>query len=115
MGHALDKKAAFYYPGRVLTSRSASQNIACSRVSPHISCEGCKPPQHAGRSGRPKIVQRKSASRFGQGTPAGLFKELIDGAMQHAAQPGRQFIRDSRLINRKRKNAHCGAFLPLSK
>jgi len=84
------REAAFYYPGRVSASRSLSQRKACSRVSPHISREGCRPPQQAGRSGRAKMVQRKSASRCRQGTPAGLANEEIDGAMQQAAQAGRQ-------------------------
>lgn len=84
-------EAAFYYSGRVAASRFASQASACTRVSPHISTEGCRPAQQAGRSGRAKMVQRKSASRCRQGSPAGLFSEEIDGAMQQAPQLGRQF------------------------
>jgi len=85
-------EAAFYYPGQVRASRSASQCKANWRDSPHISKAGCRPEQQAGRSGRPKIRQRKSAARCEQGAPAGLFNELIDGAMQQAPQPGRQAI-----------------------
>lgn len=50
----------------------------------------------AGRSGRPKMRQRRSWSNCTQGTPAGLpwgipgMGELIDGAVQQAAQPLRQ-------------------------
>ena len=73
-----------------------SQRIACSRESPHISAEGRSEPQTAGRSGEPKIAQRRSAVSCTQGTPAGLpfampgIALLIDGAVQQAAQPGRQ-------------------------
>ncbi|PRD70307.1 hypothetical protein C6P61_01135 [Malikia spinosa] len=70
--------------------------MACSRVSPHISWLGGSEPQTAGRSGWPNRRQRSSASRWGQGRPAGLplgspgMGLLIEGAMQQAAQPGRQ-------------------------
>lgn len=73
-----------------------SQAIASVRELPHISSEGLSPEQQAGRSGLPKIMQRMSASRFAHGTPAGLpfgmpgMGLLIEGAMQHAPQPGRQ-------------------------
>jgi len=49
-----------------------------------------------GRSGNPNKWQRKASSRCGQATPAGLPKGkpgrglVMDGAMQQAAQPGRQ-------------------------
>lgn len=72
--------------------------MACSRLLPHISSEGCSEPQTAGRSGRPNKVQRKSASRQGQGIPAGLplgrpgSGDEMDGAVQQAAQPDRQFM-----------------------
>ena len=99
MGCSLGWEAAFYYPGQVSTSRSASQCKANWRDSPHISGAACKPAQQAGRSGRPKIVQRKSVSRCTHGTPAGLFSELIDGAIQQAPQPGRQLIAGRFAIN----------------
>src|SRR5574343_453682 len=83
-------EAAFDYPGRVSASRTLNQCNACSREVPHISSDGCRPAQHDGRSGRPKIVHRHSASRWAQGCPAGLLRELIEGAMQQAPQPGRQ-------------------------
>jgi hypothetical protein len=50
----------------------------------------------AGRSGWPKIRQRRSGASWTHGTPAGLPRgmpgigELIDGAVQQAAQPVRQ-------------------------
>ncbi len=70
--------------------------MACSRVSPHISRLGGSEPHTLGRSGRPNSRQRKASSRCGQGMPAGLpfgrpgMGLLMDGAMQQAAQPGRQ-------------------------
>jgi hypothetical protein len=94
-------EAAFYPRGAVAASRFASQINACSRLSPHISSDGCKPEQHAGRCGWPNRVQRKSPSRCRHGTPAGLFSEEIDGAMQQAAQAGRQSKVFSELIQEK--------------
>jgi len=64
--------------------------------APHISCDGRKPPQKAGRSGRPKMRQRISSSSCTQGTPAGLPSGMpgiglvMEGAMQHAPQRDRQ-------------------------
>lgn len=92
--------AAGLFGGRYLvaSSRWPSQRRACSRVSPHMSGLGWSEPQTAGRSGRPKIRQRSCSSSCTQGTPAGLpfgwpgMGELMDGAMQQAAQPGRQFM-----------------------
>jgi len=86
----LYREAAFYYPGAVRASRSASQRRACSRDAPHISAAGRKPAQQAGRPGWPKIVQRWAASRWRQATPAGFPSEVMDGAMQQAPQFGRQ-------------------------
>ena len=63
-----------------------------------MSSDGGSDPQTAGRSGRPKIRQRSSSSSWMQRTPAGLpsgmpgIGLLIDGAMQQAAQWGRQFM-----------------------
>jgi len=78
--------------GAVAVSNAASQAMAAPRESPHICPEGCKPEQHAGRCGKPNNSQRSSASRWRQATPGGLPSELIDGAMQQAAQPGRQTV-----------------------
>jgi hypothetical protein len=72
--------------------------MACSRDSPHISVEGFNPAQKAGRSSLPNTLQRNSSSSCTHGTPAGLpfgmpgRGEVMDGAMQQAAQWGRQFI-----------------------
>jgi len=54
--------------------------------------------QNDGRSGRPNSLQRNPSSSWTHGTPAGLpagmpgMGRVIDGAMQQAAQPLRQFI-----------------------
>lgn len=69
-----------------------SQIIACSRWLPHISSDGASETQTGGRSGRPNRRQRRFASRCGQGRPAAFPRLLIDGAMQHALQPGLQFM-----------------------
>jgi len=87
-----------YIFGWVANSNSFIQRIASSCDSPHISTEGCKVAQKAGRSGRPKIAQRLSSVSCTQRTPAGLpfgmpgKGEVIEGAIQQAAQLGRQFI-----------------------
>jgi hypothetical protein len=79
-------------------SSSVKKNIACSRDAPHISIDGCKPPHTAGRSGRPKMRQPSRSSSCTQRTPAGLpfgmpgIGELIEGAVQQAPQPGRQWM-----------------------
>jgi hypothetical protein len=85
--------------GRVKSSSRISQARACtppSSTAPHISTEACSCPHTAGRSGCPKILQRSCSSSCTQGTPAGLpwgipgMGEEMDGAVQQAAQPGRQ-------------------------
>lgn len=69
--------------------------MACPRLSPHMSTDGFRLAQTAGREACPKILQRSSSSSWRQGTPAGLpfgipgIGEEIEGAMQQAAQPGR--------------------------
>jgi oxygen-independent coproporphyrinogen-3 oxidase len=66
--------------------------MAASRVSPHISRDGCRPEQQEGRSARPKMRQRLSAASWTQRTPAGFPSGMpgmaleIDGAVQHAPQ-----------------------------
>ena len=68
---------------------------ASATLAPHIDSWGRRLTQKAGRSGRPKRAQRKSGSSCTQGTPAGLpqgipgMGEEMEGAMQHAPQPGR--------------------------
>jgi hypothetical protein len=77
-------------------SSSDKKNIACSRVSPHISRDGGRLPHTRGRPGCPKILQLSCSSSCTQRTPAGFpsgmpgIGEEIDGAMQQAPQPGRQ-------------------------
>lgn len=95
---ALSIRTATYihYTGRVALSSCDNHAIASSRDEPHISAEGCNPRQNAGRSGVPNTLQRSSSSRRTHGTPAGLpfgmpgRGEVIEGAMQQAAQWGRQ-------------------------
>lgn len=83
--------------GDVVRSNWVSQEIAYSRLSPHISAEACNPEQHAGRPACPKIAQRKSVVSCMHGTAAGLpfgipgIGLLMDGAVQQAAQLGRQW------------------------
>ena len=63
---------------------------------------GCSPLQQAGRSGCPKILQRRSESSWTQTTPEGLpwgmpgMGELIESAVQQAPQPGRHLKLDIR-------------------
>src|ERR1700748_1070909 len=83
------------HAGRVAASSRVSHWIASAGLSPHISPEGRRTPQNAGRAGPPQMRQRLLASSWTQGTPAGLpfgipgIGLVIDGAMQHAPQPGR--------------------------
>ena len=87
-------------------SSSAKYCIACPLSTPHISAAGFKLPHTAGRSGWPKIRQRKSLSSCTHRMPAGLplgipgIGEEIDGAMQHAPQPGRHAKSPSRMTLR---------------
>jgi hypothetical protein len=63
-----------------------------------MAADGTSEAHTAGRSGRPNRRQRSASSSCTQGTPAGLpfgmpgMGELMDGAMQQAAQSGRQFM-----------------------
>ena len=81
-----------------MPSSSAMMPTASARDWPQMSGSGWKAPQMRGRSGRPKILQRKLSSRLTQRTPAGLplgipgMGELIEITMQQAAQPGRHSI-----------------------
>ena len=88
-----------YYPaGLVANSNFSKKPIASARAAPHISCVGRKLRHTAGRSGRPKIAQRRSGNSCTQGTPAGLpfgmpgIGEEILGAIQHAPHWDRQSI-----------------------
>lgn len=69
--------------------------MASPSLAPHISGDGRRLAQTAGRSGRPKIAQRLSGVSWAQRTPAGLppgmpgIGDEIDGATQQAPQPAR--------------------------
>ena len=69
-----------------------------AREAPHISGSGLSEAHTAGRRGSPHSSQARAGLRCGQGTPAGLpwgrpgSGEVMDGAMQQAAQPVRQAI-----------------------
>jgi hypothetical protein len=84
--------------GLVTNSMAARPRNAYSALFPHISLDGWRFPQTFGRSGIPKILQKLSLSNWTQRTPAGFpcgipgIAEEIDGAMQQAAQPGRQAL-----------------------
>ena len=62
------------------------------------TAEGCNPAQNVGRCGRPNTLQRNSSSSCTHATPAGLPSgmpgsgEVMEGAMQQAAQRGRQIM-----------------------
>ena len=82
--------------GAVAASSAARIAIASARLAPHICGPGFSEAQNAGRSGLPNRRQRSASSSCTQGTPAGLpcgmpgIGEVIDGAVQQAAQPARQ-------------------------
>ena len=84
--------------GRVMRSRRSNPAIASAALWPHMSGVGRKELHTAGRSGRPNKRQRNCSSSCTHGTPDGLpsgmpgMGELMDGAMQQAAQWGRQSI-----------------------
>jgi hypothetical protein len=65
---------------------------------PHISGDGASEVQTAGRRGSPNNAQVSSVVNCTQRTPAGLPSGMpgigvdIEGAVQHAAQRGRQSI-----------------------
>jgi hypothetical protein len=85
-------------PGAVATSSCINQASAAGASSPHISTDGISCPHTAGRVGWPKMRQALAASSCTQRTPAGFpcgmpgIGELMEGAVQQAPQPGRQFM-----------------------
>ncbi|TDK30665.1 hypothetical protein E2F49_09910 [Luteimonas terrae] len=87
--------------GAVACSSASSVENAAARDVPHMSGAGRSEPQKAGRSGRPNRRQRSRSSSCTQATPAGLpsgmpgIGDVIEGAMQQAAQPSRQSTRVS--------------------
>jgi hypothetical protein len=72
--------------------------MASSALPPHIPALGRKLRQTAGRAAMPNSRQRFSGVKWAQRIPAGLppgipgMGEEIEGAMQQAPHPGRQFI-----------------------
>src|SRR5262245_4750442 len=92
--------------GAVARSSNVSRISASWSLHPHISGEGRKLEQTAGRSGRPNSAQRLSEVSWTQRTPAGLPRgmpgigEEIDGAIQQAPHPTRHSIQHL-LVNRK--------------
>ncbi|MDR3410692.1 MAG: hypothetical protein P4L87_07080 [Formivibrio sp.] len=48
--YAIVARATYQQEGRVASSSTVSQASASSRFSPHISGDGCNPPQKPGRS-----------------------------------------------------------------
>lgn len=89
------------YRPPVARSSSARYASASSRLLPHISSIARRLAHTAGRSGLPKIAQRRSAVSWTHRTPAGLpfgipgIGDEIEGAMQHAPQLVRQSMRRS--------------------
>ena len=85
-----------WFGGAVASSSRASHCRAWAGLAPHISAEGCKDKHTAGRAAWPNRPHRPWGSSCTQRTPAGLpsgmpgMGELMDGAMQQAAQAGRQ-------------------------
>ncbi len=80
--------------GRVSLSMSPSRASASAADLPHMSLRALSPTQTAGLSTLPNRAQRLSAVSWTQRKPAGFpagipgIDEEIDGAMQHAPQPG---------------------------
>ncbi len=87
--------------------------MACSRSWPHIVSVGRRLTHTAGRSGWPKSAQRKSGNNCAQAMPAGFpwgipgMGDEIEGAMQHAPQPGRQSM-GGRVAERWRRARFAG-------
>lgn len=85
-----------YLAGCVADSSCCSQCMAYVALSPHISDDGCRPEHTDGRSGCSKIMHRISSASCMHRTPAGLplgipgIGLVIEGAVQHAPQLGRQ-------------------------
>ena len=86
------------YDDEVACSSCVSHASASVALLPHMSAAGMSWPHTRGRSGFPKIrhwfVSFSCAQRMPAGLPCGIpgMAELMEGAMQQAPQPGRQFI-----------------------
>jgi hypothetical protein len=69
-------------------------------LAPHISSDGRRLAQKAGRSGFPKIAHLRSGNNCTHRSPAffpcGIpgIGEVIDGAIQHAPHSARQFMKE---------------------
>jgi hypothetical protein len=85
--------------GLVASSSPVKYTNATSRVEPHISSDGRRLEQKAGRSGFPNKAQRRSGRSCTHRSPAFLppgmpgIGEVMLGAMQQAPQSGRQSMR----------------------
>jgi hypothetical protein len=92
--------------GCVCRSSRSKNTIACSRELPHMSGDGMSDAHTAGLSGCPNIWQPRFASSWIHGVKAGLpsgmpgIGELMEGAVQQAAQWGRHCISCSLQANR---------------
>jgi hypothetical protein len=84
----------------VASSSAVNPANASAVLAPHISCDGRRLAQKAGRSGLPKIAHRRSGNNCTHRSPAffpfGIpgIGEVIDGAIQHAPQSARQFMKE---------------------
>lgn len=94
----LGKIKNYIFPGRVNCSHSVKRRMASSLLLPHISCDGRRLLQTAGRWSLPNMRQRLSPVSCMQRTPAGFPSSMagiddeMDGAIQQAAQPIRHSI-----------------------
>ena len=98
------KLLSHFVAHRVSRSSRVKNVIAWDRVAsmfssvPHISADARRLLHTNGRSGSPKILQRFSSSSCTQRCPANFpcgapgIGEEIEGAIQHAPQPERQFM-----------------------
>ncbi len=121
-GSRLGPVARRAHRGRVSDSIRPSQRIACSGLAPHIASVGCNERHTAGRRCCPKSLHRRSWPSWTQRTPAGLPPGIpgigleIEGAIQQAPQPSRQFMGFQRLagIRETKKPPEGGCLVPRS-
>ena len=97
-GFAARQRATLIHDA-VACSHQVSICIASSALSPHASSSAMNSAHTLGRSGEPKMSQRRSGVRCAHTTPAGLplgiagNAEVIEGAIQQAPQPSRHCMR----------------------
>jgi hypothetical protein len=83
----------------VIFSHQPISRIASSGLVPQTSGSAANWPHTAGLPGCPNMPQSMSSDRCRQRMPAGLplgmpgIGEVMDGAMQHAPQPGRHSMK----------------------